>query len=69
MLQEVGEDKLIGSDEELDEEDVKRLAATRRKRTRAPGSITIGRPKPLVVVGPLCAGKTVLIDYLKYNKG
>ena len=26
-------------------------------------------PKPLVIVGPLCSGKTVLIDYLKYNKG
>ena len=60
------DDRVVGSDEELDEDDLKKLAPTRKAQGYIGGKQL---PKPLVIVGPLCSGKTVLIDYLKYNKG
>lgn len=66
-MQEVGDDKLVDSDEELDEEEVRKLKPSRKKGRGGVGGVAL--PKPLVVVGPLCSGKSVLIDYLKYNRG
>lgn len=56
----------MGPDDELDEDEVKKLAPKKKKGRGMVGGKEL--PKPLVIIGPMCSGKTVLIDYLKYNK-
>lgn len=51
----------------MDEDEVKKLTPSKKRRGGFIGGKEL--PKPLVVVGPLCSGKSVLIDYLKYNRG
>jgi hypothetical protein len=50
-----------------DDEDLKCFEPTKKDKAGRGGS-TGRKQRPLVVIGPVCSGKSTLIDYLKYNK-
>lgn len=54
----------------LDQEDpdLKQFEASKKDKAGKGAGAAGNMQKPLVVVGPVCSGKSTLIDFLKYNK-
>jgi hypothetical protein len=56
-------------DDAVDEKQIEKLWTKKQKRSRVGGCIVDKElPKSLVIIGAMCSGMTVLVDYLKYNK-
>ena len=65
-----GNDLKAQIEEVLDQEapDLKQFEASKKDKAGKGAGAAGNMQKPLVVVGPVCSGKSTLIDFLKYNK-